>query len=57
MSGSKGGGSGRRIRVGRTTKKVTDPTTPRASLATFCQRIRDRLPIALYNPAADRGAP
>ena len=54
MSGSSGGGSGRRIRLGRPTNKARQPSTPRASLATLCQRMRDRLPIAPYNPGGLR---
>ena len=34
--------------------KARQPNTPTASLATLCQRMRDRLPIALYNPGGPR---
>jgi hypothetical protein len=57
MSGSSGGGSGRRIRLGKPKNKARQPNTPTASLTTLCQRMRDRLPIALYNPGDGRRAP
>ena len=57
MSGSSGGGSGRRIRLGSPTSAKAQPITAAASLATFCQRIRAGLPIAPYNPGGCDGAP
>lgn len=56
MSGSSGGGSGRRIRLGRPNSKARQPNTPTASLATLCQRMRERLPIVGYNPGSARRA-
>jgi small subunit ribosomal protein S6 len=57
MSGSSGGGSGRRITLGTPTSKTAQAMAPAASLATFRQRIRDRLHIALYNPGGCDCAP
>jgi hypothetical protein len=57
MSGSRGGGLGRRIRLGNPTSRTAQPIAPIASLATFGQRIRGRLPIAPYNPSGRGGAP
>ena len=57
MSDSSGGGSGRRMRLGRPPNKARQPSTPRASLATLGQRMRERLPIAPYNPGESHAAP
>lgn len=57
MSGSSGGGSGRRIRLGIASSSATQAIAPAASLATFRQRMRGRAPIAPYNPGGCDLAP